>query len=124
MTFRDELFATSLEQTHKWTFSRLQTLLKLWTYMDTHMCLQISGFNKGTIAKKERTADWRALFFARPHNFVVTKIETQPKMFYWVVIVLNLDDLPILVTSLIVLLGLFLRANAEDDVGLTKNKIL
>ena len=29
MTFRDELFATPLEQTHKWTFTRLQTLLKL-----------------------------------------------------------------------------------------------
>lgn len=72
MTFRDELFATSLIQTHKWTFTR----------MDTHMCLQISGFDKGTIAKKERTDDWRALFFARTHNFVVTKIETQPKMFY------------------------------------------
>ena len=92
--------------------------------MDTHMCLQISGFNKGTIAKKERAADWRALFFARTHNFVVTKIETKPNMFYWVVVVLNLDDLPILVTSLIVLLGFFLRANAEDDVGLTKDKIL
>lgn len=88
------------------------------------MCLQIAGFNKGPIAKKERTADWRALFFSRAHNFVVTKIETEPKMFYWVVVVLNLDDLPILVTSLIVLLGLFLRANAEYDVGLTKNKIL
>ncbi len=99
-------------------------LLRLWTYMYAHMCLQISGFDKWAIAKKERTTDWSPLFFSRTHNLVITKIETKSKMLYWVVIVLNLDDLSVLVTSFIVLLNLFLGSNAENHVGLTKAKIL
>ena len=88
------------------------------------MRLQIACFDKTTIARKEGTADRRAFFFSSSDNFVVTKIETQTEVLNWVIVIFNLDDLSIFIAVFVILFVLLRRANAQNDVGLTEDKIL
>lgn len=74
----NKLFPAVVERAHKRSLSGLEILSKnSKAYMNAHVGLQISCFDKGPIASDEGAVDGRPFFLARPDDFVVAEVEAE-----------------------------------------------